>query len=256
MSAQLALQETTDERTIRILSDEIAQLRQQIIGQASEHRFDLEAAMRSAELRINERGELLHEVNHRAKNSIQIAISLLSLQMHATANDEVRLALASAVRRLGHVATAHMMLNSHSADEQTIDFREYLITLSQEMHLALGDDKIQLVVESDELVLDTSRAVNLALIVGEALTNAMKYAFPNGRAGTIKVECRHDGGQASMTVTDDGVGLPEKVRPGSLGMRLIETLGKGLSGVSKIDNFNGTRVVVTFPVETHPAGTV
>jgi two-component sensor histidine kinase len=239
--------ETTDERTIRFLGEEIAQLREQI-GRASDDRFDLEAAIRLAESRVSERGELLHEVNHRAKNSIQIAISLLSLQMHATENDEVRRALGSAVRRLGHIATAHMMLNSHSPDQQKISFREYLTTLSSEMHEALGDGKITLSVEADELVLDTQRAINLALIVGEALTNAMKYAFPDGRSGMIKVECRRDAQQAVVTITDDGIGLPEKLRTGSLGMRLIRTLAKGIAGTADIEGSSGTRIAVTFPV--------
>lgn len=244
----LIAEEATDERTIRILSEEIAQLRTQI-GRASEHRFDLEAAIRSSELRVNEQGELLHEVNHRAKNSIQIAVSLLNLQMHATDNEEVRRALASAVRRLGHIATVHMMLNGNLADEQTISFREYLITLSKEMHEALGDDKVEVIVEADELILDTSRAINLALIVSEALTNAMKYAFPGGRPGTIRVECRRDGEQVALTVADDGVGLPEQLRTGSLGMRLIRTLSRGINGTLTVDGAApGTRIAITFAV--------
>ena len=132
--------ESADERTIRLLNEEIAELH----GKPDEpplEKSGLAASLLSAEARLRDSGDLLHEVNHRAKNSIQIAISLLSLQMHATANDEVRAELATAIRRLSHIAAAHLILNSHSADDQVIGFREYLTTICAETHHALGADR-------------------------------------------------------------------------------------------------------------------
>ena len=171
--------ETTDERTIRLLHDEIADLHGQA-GRANDREVDLAASLLAAESRLLDSGVMLHEVNHRAKNSIQIAMSLLGLQMHATQSEEVRLELASAIRRLGNIAAAHLMLNSQSPDEQRTSFRAYLTLICTETHQSLGGERIALIVRTDELALDTSRAINLALIASEALTNAMKYAFPMG----------------------------------------------------------------------------
>lgn len=247
MSSRYSLSsvETTDERTIRLLNDEVAELHGQA-GQANAREIGLAASLRSAEARLRNSGEMLHEVNHRAKNSVQIAISLLTLQMHATPNDEVRSELATAVRRLSHIAAAHLILNSQSPDYQVIGFREYLTSICAETHQALGNDSVALVVDADELVLDTARAINVALIVTEALTNSIKYAFPDGRTGTIEVKCHRDGPTATLSVTDDGIGFVRAPREGALGLRLIQTLAKGIGGAAEIDGHDGTRIAVRF----------
>jgi two-component sensor histidine kinase len=239
--------ETTDERTIRLLHDEINDLHGQA-GQASDREVILAASLLAAESRLLDSGTMLHEVNHRAKNSIQIAMSLLGLQMHATKNEEVRLELASAVRRLGNIAAAHLMLNNQSPDEQRTSFRAYLTLICSETHQSFGTDRIALKVDIDELALDTSLAINLALIASEALTNAMKYAFPDGREGTIRVDCHHDAAEAALTITDDGVGFAATVREGALGLRLIRTLASAIGGEAKIDGTNGTRIAVGFSI--------
>jgi two-component sensor histidine kinase len=151
---------------------------------------------------------MLHEVNHRAKNSIQIAISLLNLQRHASDDPEVRLSLASAVERLSHIARVHSMLYGHTPDQQLIDFGEYLKVFCGELREALAGD-IEVVCQgSGELTLDSRRAVNLALITSEGVTNALKHAFPEGRAGTVSVSCSRYGAQhAILTVHDDGIGM-------------------------------------------------
>src|SRR5947209_12760734 len=154
--------ETIDERTIRLLQEEITDL-QGRAGLASDREVSLAASLLAAETRLLDSGVMLHEVNHRAKNSIQIAMSLLGLQMHATHSEEVRLELASAIRRLGNIATAHLMLNSQSPDEQRTSFRAYLTMICTETHQSLGGERIALIVDADEIALDTSRAINLAL---------------------------------------------------------------------------------------------
>lgn len=237
--------ETTDERTIRLLHDEVAALQGQA-GRANDREVDLAASLLAAESRLLDSGVMLHEVNHRAKNSIQIAMSLLGLQMHATKSEEVRLELASAIRRLGNIAAAHLMLNSQSPDEQRTSFRAYLTLICTETHQSLGGERIALIVNTDELVLDTSQAINLALIASEALTNAMKYAFPDGRQGTIRVDFRHDQDGATLTIADDGVGFAATSREGALGLRLVRTLAKAVGGEAEIDGTKGTRIEVRF----------
>jgi len=242
-----SLSETTDERTIRLLHEEISGLRGQA-GLASDREVQLAASLLAAETRLLDRGVMLDEINHRAKNNIQIAMSLLGLQMHATKSEEVRLELASAIRRLGNIAAAHRMLNSQSPEEQLTSFRAYLTLICTETHQSLGGERIALTVDTDDLALDTSRAINLALIASEALTNAMKYAFPDDRQGTIRVECHADGETAALTITDDGIGFAATSREGALGLRLVRTLAKAIGGEAMIDGTNGTRIEVRFNV--------
>jgi two-component sensor histidine kinase len=138
------------------------------------------------------------------------------------------------------------MLNSQSPDDQRTSFRAYLTLICTETHQSLGGERIALIVRTDELALDTSRAINLALIASEALTNAMKYAFPDGRSGTIRVDCYQEGEEATLTIADDGVGFAATSREGALGLRLVRTLAMAIGGAAEIDGSKGTRIEVHF----------
>jgi two-component sensor histidine kinase len=194
-----------------------------------------------------ERGEMLHEVNHRAKNSIQMAISLLNIQRHASDDPQVRLALANGIERLGHIARVHSLLYMRAPDQQAIDFGEYLKTFCGELRAALADDVEVNCPVAEELTLDAPRAVNLALITSEGVTNALKHAFPDGGTGTISVECRHHNGSGILSVQDDGIGMNGKSKD-TMGLKLVRTLVKGINGKLRIDGSEGTRLEVTFPV--------
>lgn len=239
--------ETTDQRTVRLLREEIFGLRDQAAF-ASEREVQLAASLLAAETQLVDSGAMLHEVNHRAKNNIQIAISLLALQMRATTSEEVRLELATAIRRLGSIAAAHLMLNSQSPNDQLTSFRAYLTLICTQTHQALGGERIALVIDSDDFSLDTSRAINLALIASEALTNAMKHAFPDDRTGTIRVECHAKGEMTALTIADDGIGFRASSREGALGLRLVRTMARAIGGEAIIDGTNGTRIEVDFKI--------
>lgn len=276
--------ESADERTIRLLNEEVALLRRraahsdkgirrvEAVADAAAARFAersllaakeitllrkrvsnshqrekaLKQVAKASNARSAERGAMLHEVNHRAKNSIQIAISLLNLQRHASDDPQVRLSLASAVERLGHIARVHSMLYGHAPDQQAIDFGEYLKSFCGELREALAGD-IEIGCQgSEELAVDSTRAVNLALITSEGVTNALKHAFPQGQAGTISVNCMRHEGQGILTVQDDGIGMKEGLGEDTMGLKLIRTLAKGIGAKLQIDSAEGTRIQVTF----------
>jgi two-component sensor histidine kinase len=191
---------------------------------------------------------MLHEVNHRAKNSIQMAISLLNLQRHASDDPEVRLSLASAVERLSHIARVHSMLYGQTPDRQVINFGEYLKAFCAELSEALAGDVEVVCDRSDELKLDASRAVNLALITSEGVTNALKHAFPEGRTGTVSIDCRSSGGSGILTIRDNGIGISRAPGEETMGLKLVRTLAKGVEGKLRIDRADGTKLQVRFPL--------
>lgn len=247
--------ETLDERTIRLLNEEVALVRRratesdeshrrlEAVADAAARRFAehcgtlgeeilllrkrvdnsheregaLRAAAEAADVRLAERADLLNEVNHRAKNSIQLAMSVLNLQRQSSDDPQVRLALASAVERLSHVARVHSMLYLDSPDQQTIDFGEYLKTFCGELREALAGGVQIGCGGAEELTLDASRAINLALITSEAVTNALKHAFPDGRQGTISVDCRRHDGDGVLEVRDSGIGFKDDRRENAMG---------------------------------------
>lgn len=218
------------------------------VDNAHERERALNVAAELYEARYAERGDLLHEVNHRAKNCIQVAMSVLNLQRKASDDPEVRSALASAVERLGHIARVHSMLYLGSPDQQTIDFGDYLKSFCTELREALADDVEVACNGAKELNIDASRAVSLALVTSEAVTNALKHAFPDGRQGTIAVDCCARDRRGILTVQDNGIGFKDDKRENAMGLKLIRTLAKAVNGRLHINSAEGTRLQVTFPL--------
>jgi two-component sensor histidine kinase len=97
--------------------------------------------------------------------------------------------------------------------------------------------------------LDTKRSVPLGLILNELISNALKYAYPVGRRGELRVELKLRGSEISLEVSDDGSGIPDEyLSPGSLsmGMTLVRMLARQIGAAISIDNKGGTRVRLSF----------
>jgi two-component sensor histidine kinase len=212
--------------------------------QASELRRLLEMKERQLE----EARELLNEVNHRAKNSLQMAMAMLSMQALASESLEVSEALGAASQRLGYLARVHELLYKRGDDVQAIDIAEFLQDIVNALACAFERPEIRVTVQAPSLMLSTSQAINVALIAGEALLNSYKYAFPEVRSGNVLVRLSAAGNDARLEISDDGVGFASDVRKGSLGMRLLRALGRALGGETAVSGTGGTSVAVEFPV--------
>jgi PAS domain S-box-containing protein len=207
-------------------------------------------SIREKDKLLSQRGVLLHEVNHRAKNSIAMAISMLRLQMARQGDPGVSEALENAIQRLDHLARIHELLyRQDSNDVQSVDMAAYLTELCQNFgHLRSPEDhRIELMSDADDITLDVDRAINVALIAGEAITNALKHAFPDKRRGAVRVGLHQDGDDVLLFIEDNGVGLIAQPRVGSMGMRLIEGMARSLNGALTVEGDGKTRVAVRFP---------
>ncbi|MBL0405636.1 PAS domain-containing protein [Microvirga aerilata] len=210
----------------------------------------LTESIREKDRLLGQRSVLLHEVNHRAKNSIALAISMLRLQVARQGNHEVSQALENAIQRLDHLARIHELLyRQDSNDVQSVDMAGYLTELCRNFsHLQSPEDhRIELMGDADDITLDVDRAINVALIAGEAITNALKHAFPDKRRGAVRVGLHHEGDDVLLSIEDNGVGLPAQPRVGSMGMRLIEGMARSLNGTLTIEGNQGTQIAVRFP---------
>jgi PAS domain S-box-containing protein len=238
--------------------------RTQILQNELDRRRALEAVLtesiREKDQLLSQRSVLLHEVNHRAKNSIAMAISMLRLQIGRQDNLEVSEALENAIQRLDHLARIHeLRYRQDSNDVQSVDMAGYLTELCRNLgHLQSTEgQRIELMSDADDIILDVNRAINVALIAGEAITNALKHAFPDKRRGTIRVGLHHQGEDVLLFIEDNGVGLPATWRTGSMGMRLIEGMARSLNGTLAIEGDRRTRIQVRFPLlseRNNPAG--
>jgi len=202
---------------------------------------------------LSEKELLLREVHHRVKNNMQVISSLLAMQ--STGGDEaVAKKLEESQNRIRSIALIHEQLY-RSTELEHIDARAYLETLASQLVQSFGVEGVALEVEVAALTLDIDQSMACGLIVNELVTNAVKYAFPGGRRGTIHVSLSEGAdGERVLEVKDDGRGLdgPLPARSRSLGMSLIATLARQLRGRHEIDGTSGTRVRVTFPRRNQP----
>jgi two-component sensor histidine kinase len=105
-------------------------------------------------------------------------------------------------------------------------------------------------VEVENVYLNIDAAVPCGLIINELISNCLKHAFPDDRAGEIRVELRRNGDQLMLAVTDDGIGFPEHLdfrNTSSLGLQLVNTLTHQLGGELELKGDPGTTVIITFP---------
>lgn len=175
---------------------------------------------------------LLHEVNHRVKNSLQLVTSLLSLQAMRSDEPAVRAGLEDAGQRISVIARIHERLYAAS-EHDSVNIGELLCDLAADNVAAHSPEgHIRLDAECEDIVLALDQAVPLALCTTELVTNAMKYAFEGRGAGTIRLSARLlPDNHVEIGVSDDGRGLPEGFDPqrsSGLGMRIVTALASQL----------------------------
>ncbi len=192
---------------------------------------------------------LLAEVNHRVKNSLQLVVSALSLQSRRLTDASTKAAFEQAITRVKAITSVHERLYK-SADPLVVEMRSYLQGLAEDL---AGPTELRdrMRVEVDPISLRTERAIPVALIVNELVTNALKYAYPPGRPGPIELTLKKlEGGMLVLSVSDAGTGLSSTTTSGGLGTRLIASMAAQLGGdVDRKVKEDGYHVSVTFPRE-------
>jgi two-component system CheB/CheR fusion protein len=211
-------------------------------------RHALEEGVRSS---LREKEVLLKEIHHRVKNNLQIISSLLNLQLEHMQNAAAASTLRDSQSRIRTMALVHEKLYS-SRDLARIDLRNYIEDLTAGLLHAHGRPQIRLTLDVEEVSLGIDAAIPLGLILNELVSNALKYAFPDGRTGTITITLRPEpGGILCLAVEDDGVGFPPEIdfrRTASLGLQLVNTLAEQIEAAVDLDTSpRGSRLTVRLP---------
>jgi PAS domain S-box-containing protein len=220
---------------------------QSIIRDISERKKS-EEAMRAA---LREKEVLIREIHHRVKNNMQVIISLLRLQARTIPDAERREIFSVTQDRIRSMALVHEKLY-HSRDLASIDFKGYIQSLVSHLSYSASETaaRVRIELQLDDLELNINKAVPCGLILNEWITNAFKYAFPESRAGTIRIrlEARIPDG-IRLTVADDGVGLPETVdplKPVTLGLQIVNDLARQIDAKILIERRGGTSLTLVF----------
>ena len=196
---------------------------------------------------IAERDMLLTEVNHRAKNSLAVAASLLAIQGRRQPDRAVRALFEEAQDRLNAMARVHDLL-SRSESAQNVDLADYVKDLCEALRpITEEDGRVRFQVDVEHRILvGADTAFALGIIVTELITNAVKYAFPAPRSGTISAVARRGGeGSVEVVIRDDGIGMAS-FREGSLGYGLVRSLVGQINGTIAAKSDPGLAVTITF----------
>jgi two-component sensor histidine kinase len=218
-------------------------------------REEAERALRESrdrlELLLAQKTALLQEVNHRVANSLQLISSLISIQAARIADPGARDALQLARERVQAVMLVHRRL--YTSDEVgLVEIDKYLLAMGEELQASVLAADHRIVINAQPLSITPDKAVSVGVIVNELITNALKYAFPSGRNGTIRVTLtRPSETEVVLVVADDGVGHPVETdapKGTGLGTLIMNAMAKTLNGaVERLPSEIGSRVVLTFP---------
>lgn len=201
---------------------------------------------------LREKETLLQEIHHRVKNNMQIIASLLRLQVRQQDSREVQNILRDNIGRVYSMSAIHE--NLYRSDELSeIDFRSFVMQLAQNLlqTYSVQPDKVALEFESPDLKLNINKANPLGMVLNELISNALKYAFPGERRGTLSINTMlKENSNLEIAIADDGIGLPPDVdwdTSSTLGLQLIKDLVENqLDGTIQKENKNGARFVIQF----------
>ncbi|MBL4676829.1 MAG: sensor histidine kinase [Mucilaginibacter sp.] len=193
-----------------------------------------------------EKNELLTELNHRVKNNLQIAISLLNAQSNYTGSPEAIELLRKNRARLYAMSLAHQQLYTTS-DPLAIDVRLYLQDLVEYLRDEYYSDGVVFNFDVIPLTLPVDIVVPLGLIVNEAVINSLLFAFPGG-GGKVELMLHQTAGDYTLKIADNGIGISSFSLNNSatFGKDLMEGLTKQFSGNFSIKGDNGVCVRVEF----------
>lgn len=199
---------------------------------------------------LDEKEWLLKEIHHRVKNNLQIVMSLLNSQSAYIDNESALTAIHDSQHRVHAMSLIHQKLYG-SQNVSSIDISIYIRELGSYLADSFGTgQKIRFDYAIEPLEMDVSQAVPLGLILNEAITNSLKYAFPNNRSGVISITLAGTSlNQYLLMISDNGVGMSlnsTDKKNGSLGMSLMHGLSEDLNGSFSIENKNGTTIIISF----------
>lgn len=197
---------------------------------------------------LREKAILFQELQHRVANSLQIIASVLMQTARRVPSTETKGYLFDAHSRVMSIAALQRQLATSSLSD--VHLRGYFTDLCESIgaSMIVGHDLITLKVDAEDGVATADTSVSLGLIVTELVINALKHAFPEGRSGQIVVGYTFEGPAWTLSVEDNGIGMPKSDTPtkGGLGTSIVQALSKQLDArIDVTDTKPGTRIAIS-----------
>ncbi|HYG26053.1 MAG TPA: sensor histidine kinase, partial [Caulobacteraceae bacterium] len=222
--------------------------------QVLESRRDLEAAVatrtRDLSRALEQKTALLHEVDHRVKNNLQLISSLLMLQVRKAGDPQIKQALRGMLERVNAISTVHRRL-FQADDVQRFDVAEFVRDLVNDAVGASGRTDIVVRMNLERVDVNASKAAPLALVINELLCNCLHHAFPQGHNGHIDITIAREGANFRVEIADDGIGMNKASadQPPCFGLNVVKLLCQQLKAdCETTDAQPGVRTTIRLPV--------
>jgi two-component sensor histidine kinase len=200
---------------------------------------------------LKEKEWLIKEVHHRVKNNLHTVICLLESQAAYLENDALK-AIENSQHRIYAMSLIHQKLYQ-SDDVKTIDMSLYLPEFIRYLSESFDTKRsIRFQLDIEPLMLGVSQAIPLALIINEAVTNAIKYAFSEKTFGIIEIGMHQNGEYITLSIADNGIGIDDSITnaaSNSLGLKLMKGLSEDINAGIKFANDNGTKITIVFEID-------
>ncbi|MDP3313941.1 sensor histidine kinase [Lutibacter sp.] len=222
-------------------------LKQQSINQLAILNNDLENKNILLDKKNAENELLLKEIHHRVKNNLEVISSLLELQSAKTNDPSIKEAIKDGQNRVNSIGIVHQKLYQ-GKNIGALEMKGYLLSLSESiMHSFKAEELFDIEIVMEKLDLDIDTAIPLGLIINELLTNTIKYAFPNGKKGTVtlKLEIQNNK-MLHLEFSDNGIGKSDSIQGTGFGGQLISLLTHQLNGIMNELTQNGTTIIFDF----------
>jgi two-component sensor histidine kinase len=205
-----------------------------------------DARIRELEAELAQKQALLHEVDHRMKNNLQLIASLMLLQSRRITDETARRALKTMLERVNAVATVHRRL-FQAEDAHNFEVADFVRDLAGDLAMAAGRDDLQITLDLEPVTIAASAAAPFALVLNELVGNALKHAFDEGGAGVIAIRLARTEDACVLTVSDNGRGMGEA--PKGFGLTIVGLLCQQLRAQLEIvPGEPGVRAVVRTPL--------
>jgi two-component sensor histidine kinase len=223
----------------------LAQINNQLQGKIAERK----SAEWALQVSLDEKDMLFREVHHRVKNNLQTISSLLSLQTDLLEDPQALNALESSRSRVEAMGRIHQQLYN-TQDWARVDFTAFLRELVEDLLETYRLGVVDLIIDTESVYFDVDQSIHCCLLINELVTNALKHAFPDGAAGTLRVGLKpRTDGLVVLEVADDGVGLPAGLdfrETESMGLQIAISLVKNLQGQIELYRESGTIFQIVF----------
>jgi PAS domain S-box-containing protein len=207
---------------------------------------------------LKEKEMLLKELHHRVKNNLQVVSSLLDLQADYLKDRQAVEIISKSRNRIRSMGLVHERLYQ-SKNMAKVDFAEYIRELTDNLFYSYGvnSERVKLKIDAEDVLLNINSAIPCGLIINELVSNSLKYAFPKGQKGEIRISLRSKNGGGDLAgspgftliVGNNGVGFPKNLNfrtTESLGLQLVMALVEQIGGAIELDRTNGVKFKITF----------